>query len=64
MGDRLRKAVQDNKIDTPEFKGGVTVSIGVCVRDDQHTSYNEMIKCADEALYAAKEAGRNLVCIA
>ncbi len=64
MGDRLRKAVQDNKIDTEGFKGGITVSIGVCVRNDQHTSYNELIQMADEALYAAKEAGRNLVCIA
>ncbi len=63
MGDRLRKAVQNNHIATPEYKGSITVSIGVCVRNSEHTSYADMIKSADEALYAAKEAGRNLVCI-
>ncbi len=64
MGDRLRLVVQNNIIDSPEFQGNITVSIGVCVRGPEHTSYSEMIKSADEALYAAKDAGRNLVCIA
>lgn len=64
LGDRIRKAVEDNIIDTPEFKGGITISIGVAVRSQWHASPLELIKNADEALYAAKEAGRNLVCIA
>ncbi len=64
VGNRLRKAIEGNVMDTPEFKGNITISIGVAVRNEKHTSPKDMIKEADEALYAAKEAGRNMVCIA
>jgi len=64
LGDRLRKAIENNIIDSPEFKGNITISLGVAVRSEWHDSPKDMIKNADEALYAAKEAGRNLVCIA
>ncbi len=64
LGDRLRTAVENNIIDSPEFKGNITISIGVAVRSEWQSSPKDLIKRADEALYAAKEAGRNLVCIA
>lgn len=64
LGDRIRKAVENNIIDSDEFKGNITISIGVAVRSPGHSSPKDMIKNADEALYAAKEAGRNMVCIA
>jgi diguanylate cyclase (GGDEF)-like protein len=64
LGDRIRQKVQDNTIRTPEFTGNITISIGVSVRGPQHASPQELIKEADEALYAAKNAGRNKVCIA
>jgi diguanylate cyclase (GGDEF)-like protein len=64
LGNRLRKAVENNVIDCPEFQGNITISIGVAMRSDKHSSPADMIKNADEALYAAKNAGRNLVCIA
>lgn len=64
LGDRLRTAIENNIIDSPEFQGNITISIGVAVRSEWHTSPKDMIKNADEALYAAKEAGRNMVCIA
>jgi len=64
LGDRLRTAVEGNIIDSPEFKGNITISIGVAVRSEWHSSPKDLIKNADEALYAAKEAGRNMVCIA
>jgi len=63
VGDRIRKAVADNHIDTPGFKGGVTISIGAAVREADTASPKDLIKLADEALYAAKDAGRNKVCI-
>jgi diguanylate cyclase (GGDEF)-like protein len=63
VGDRIRKAIENNILDTPEFKGGVTISIGVACMSKDHVSAKDMIKDADEALYAAKEAGRNMVCI-
>lgn len=64
LGDRIRSAVENNHMSTPEFEGHVTISIGVSVRGDEHANPQDMIKEADEALYAAKNAGRNKVCIA
>ncbi len=63
VGDRIRRAVQDNHVETAEFNGGVTISIGAAVRETDTSSPKDLIKLADEALYAAKEAGRNKVCI-
>jgi two-component system cell cycle response regulator len=64
VADRIRQRIEQNHIQCPEFNGNVTISIGVAVKTDEHESAKDMIKDADEALYAAKEAGRNLVCIA
>lgn len=63
VGDRIRRAVENNHVDTPDFQGSITISIGAAVREEQTPSPKDLIKLADEALYAAKEAGRNKVCI-
>jgi diguanylate cyclase (GGDEF)-like protein len=63
IGNRIRLAVERNRIETPVFTGGVTISIGVSVRGPEHQSTRDLLREADEALYAAKEAGRNKVCI-
>ncbi len=64
LGDRIRQAVENNHIEAPEFTGNITISVGVSILNEKYAKPEEMIKEADEALYAAKEAGRNLVCIA
>lgn len=43
---------------------GVTVSIGIAERDADHRAPDAVVKRADEALYAAKQAGRNRVVVA
>ena len=63
LGNRIRAAVQNNQVEADEFKGSVTISVGVAPRIAETTSPKQLIKDADEALYAAKEAGRNKVCI-
>ena len=38
-----------------------TVSIGVATLDNSHDTFSALIQEADQALYAAKAAGRNCV---
>ncbi|EHQ52544.1 diguanylate cyclase [Ectothiorhodospira sp. PHS-1] len=42
----------------------VTISMGVAERSADHPDPQSVIKAADQALYAAKQAGRNQVCLA
>ncbi len=63
LGDRIRRSVERNVIASDVFNGSITISIGVTVRRMDQASTRDMLHEADEALYAAKEAGRNMVCI-
>ena len=63
VGNRIREAVENNHLDTPEFTGNITISIGAAVRNPDVADAQALVKLADEALYGAKDAGRNKVCI-
>ncbi|MBA6391006.1 GGDEF domain-containing protein [Colwellia sp. BRX10-3] len=39
----------------------VTISIGICMVNNKHTSFEDVIKDADLAMYRAKENGRNRI---
>jgi diguanylate cyclase (GGDEF)-like protein len=56
VAERLRAAVEAN--------GKVTASFGVAEFDPKHPVPSNLIESADRALYAAKNAGRNRVCLA
>jgi diguanylate cyclase (GGDEF)-like protein len=64
--ERLRKAVEDHPFKDEQImpRGNVTVSIGVASCPDDGKDFESLVRRADEALYAAKESGRNLVHIA
>ncbi len=47
-----------------EVPGGLTVSAGVAVFDETMASVAELVSAADQALYRAKQEGRNRVCVA
>lgn len=57
----------EEKPDAPKPKAGpaqtvqITVSIGVAEKTDAQDQWEEVMKVADEALYRAKQAGRNRV---
>ena len=40
----------------------LTVSIGVAARDANTSDMDVLVSLADQALYAAKKAGRNQIC--
>jgi diguanylate cyclase (GGDEF)-like protein len=64
MAERIRKAVEQTSFASDALSAGmaVTVSAGVArLKDDSMDDVVELVRCADEALYSAKSAGRNRV---
>lgn len=65
FGDRLLSAVRAHRFCRPKHNLKITCTIGIA--DDQHTSRTkssqDLLARADQALYAAKNAGRNQLCV-
>jgi diguanylate cyclase (GGDEF)-like protein len=62
VADKLRKMVANWQF--PGVPRTVTISAGTAALPDHGTTRDELVKAADSALYAAKQAGRNRVCMA
>jgi diguanylate cyclase (GGDEF)-like protein/PAS domain S-box-containing protein len=64
MAQRVRQAMADLEI---HLDGGgsfsITASIGVAAYPEQGITVEELIRAADQALYTAKQKGRNRVCV-
>ena len=58
VGERIRRRVEEAKM---PFDRNVTISVGVATFDPEKGNEFQLFKNADEALYQAKEAGRNVV---
>ena len=61
--ERLRKMVKALQISVAGVSIETSVSIGVAVREAGMETEDDMLRGADKALYAAKHAGRNRVCL-
>jgi diguanylate cyclase (GGDEF)-like protein len=61
LAERLRIAIEEHEFPGQEKPLHVTVSLGISTFPEDAVEKNMIIKLADEALYAAKEAGRNNV---
>lgn len=65
LSERLRQQVEEHPF---ELRGGtrlpITASFGVAQWSSALSSSTRLIKAADEALYKAKDSGRNQVCAA
>jgi diguanylate cyclase (GGDEF)-like protein len=59
--NRLRLAMSDNAVDIDGVQIACTVSGGVASMNGETAEVNALLKRADQALYAAKAAGRNQV---
>ncbi len=62
IAEKLRKMVAEWPF--PGVPRPVTVSAGAAAFPEHGTSRDDLVKAADAALYAAKQAGRNRVCLA
>src|SRR3989344_6908673 len=63
MAERMRKIIEDYPFPKKETQPGgtLTVSFGVATFKVDATNADELVKKADDALYRAKESGRNRV---
>src|SRR3984957_1132959 len=64
VADRIRRGVGVVRVLTKDTIVGVTVSIGVAVLGSHGGDLGELLESADQALYRAKRAGRDRVCLA
>ena len=64
LADRLREAVASTKFAPGGEAQRITVSIGVSGLRADHDNLHDMLKRSDEALYQAKQTGRNRTCVA
>ncbi len=62
VAERLRKSIAQKPLDTKSGQVTVTVSLGVAGLDDEHLAPETLFDRADQALYVAKQSGRNRVC--
>jgi diguanylate cyclase (GGDEF)-like protein len=64
VADRIRRGVGVVKVLTKDMIVGVTISVGVAVLGPHGSDLGELLESADTALYRAKRAGRDQVCLA
>lgn len=64
--EKIRESTEDIDLSFMGNKApkNITVSIGIAVYPDHGTNPQDLLKKADQALYEAKEMGRNRVCVA
>ncbi len=63
VAERVRQGINAVKVLTADAIVGVTVSIGVAMLASSTGDLNELIAAADVALYRAKRAGRDRICL-
>ncbi|MDR2157020.1 MAG: diguanylate cyclase [Clostridiales Family XIII bacterium] len=63
LAERIRVGIEENACDYEGTEIRITTSLGVSATAGE-LSLDELLKKADEALYTAKNTGRNKVCVA
>jgi diguanylate cyclase (GGDEF)-like protein/PAS domain S-box-containing protein len=63
VAERIRAAIGETPITSDGPAIPVTVSLGVAETNEKVKDFNTLLKNADQALYAAKSAGRNQVIV-
>jgi diguanylate cyclase (GGDEF)-like protein len=64
IAERIRRAVAQHPIQLDQVTIQVTISLGLaCLNPERVLPLDEMIGCADQAMYLAKQRGRNRVVV-
>ncbi len=63
VAERIRQNIENAIIETAHGTLKVTVSVGVSSITEDYPEIETLLKAADEALYRAKNDGRNQVCV-
>ncbi|MFH1397599.1 MAG: GGDEF domain-containing protein [Candidatus Omnitrophota bacterium] len=61
--ERIREAIEDEAIRAYDENLKITISLGIAMLPEDALDTEALIDKADQALYKAKQAGRNRVCI-
>jgi diguanylate cyclase (GGDEF)-like protein len=64
VAERIRRGVGVVRVLTKDMIVGATVSIGIAALGSHGGTLVELLESADEALYRAKRAGRDRICLA
>ncbi|BEH15179.1 GGDEF domain-containing protein [Marinobacter shengliensis] len=62
--ERIRESIEKSTVETSAGNITYTISMGIAQLTDEPENYMQWMQKADEALYAAKESGRNRVVVA
>jgi diguanylate cyclase (GGDEF)-like protein len=62
VAEKLRKTIAAWQF--PGVPRTVTISAGVAMFPEHGTTRDKLVRAADSALYAAKQGGRNRICLA
>ncbi len=61
IAEDIRKTIEQEPVEFEDKMIKVTASIGISNLKNEHDNYSAIFAEADEALYSAKELGRNRV---
>lgn len=61
VAERIRKSVENMKVEYEGVTITVTISVGVAEYDSEHDTLKQLVARADKALYVSKDSGRNRV---
>ncbi|MGD8572558.1 MAG: diguanylate cyclase [Gammaproteobacteria bacterium] len=61
LAERLRRSIESLLIEYDDYEIEYTISVGVAEVDHDMSDYHEWFEAADQALYRAKDMGRNKV---
>jgi diguanylate cyclase (GGDEF)-like protein len=65
IGERIRRIVEETQFDVGEQLTQITISIGGAAYPDlKIATEDDLVMCADEAMYSAKHSGRNCLRVA